>query len=285
MAVAGQTVGHSAKFPAVNARLAAALALVGALTAVAGCGEDSPSEDPKGVESNGVEAKPAAEILDDAAAALRRVKSFHVEATQGTGARRNQVTADVKVPSTLRLVIRQSGTTASIIAVKGTVYIKADEAYWKGQRVGSGGAAQLADKWLKSPTSDADLRDISKGLDPDTLGSCLASAHGTLQKGGTETVDGKEAVVIIDKGDRPGSTPARLFVATTGKPLPLRTIATGKQRPGGTKGSECNDSSRSGPGDETNFSRYNESPDISAPKGAVSLRSPSSGGSGVSPAK
>ncbi len=267
MAAAGQTGGHIATFPAVNARLAATLALVVALATVAGCGKDSSSEDP-----NGVESKPAAQILDDAAAALSRIKSFHVEATQGTGARRNQVTADVEVPSRLRLEIRQSAATASIIAVDGSVYIKADEAYWKGQQAGAG-AAQLANKWLKSPTSDAELRDISKGLDPETLSRCLATGHGTLRKGGTETVDGKAAVVIIDKGDRPGSTPGKLFVATTGEPLPLRTIATGKQRPARKKDPECNDTNRSsGPGDETNFSRYNESPDISAPQGAVSVK-------------
>ena len=74
--------------------------------------------------------------------------------------------------------------------------------------------------------------------------------------------------MIIDKGDRPGSTPGKLFVATTGEPLPLRTLATGKQRPARKKDPECNDATRSGPGDETNFSRYNESPDITRRPGA-----------------
>jgi hypothetical protein len=41
-----------------------------------------------------------------------------------------------------------------VIAVDGSVYIKANAAYWKKQKVGAA-AATIADKWLKSHPSGA----------------------------------------------------------------------------------------------------------------------------------
>ncbi len=263
MAAPGQTARDIATFPAVRARLAIALA-VAALGTTAGCGDDSP-------ESNGVESKPPAQILADTAAALRQVKSFHVEATQRTGGKLAKVSADLELPSKLRLAIEEPPSAASIIAVGGAVYIKANEAYWKDQQ-GERAARELAGKWLKSPASTTELRDLTKGLDPETLSHCLATDHGTLAKGGTETIDGKKTVVLIDKGDRPGTTPGKLFVAATGDPLPLRTIATGNQRPGGKRDPRCDeDNRRARAGDEARFDRYDESLDIKAPPGAVEV--------------
>ena len=218
-----------------------------------------------------MESKPAAQILADSAAALRKVKSFHVEATQRNGNKVSKVSADLELPTKLRLAIQEAPKSASIIGVDGSVYIKANEAYWKEQQGGEA-AAQLADKWLKSPSSTTALEDLTKGIDPQTLSDCLAKDHGTIEKGGTETVDGQEAVVLIDKGDRPGTTPGKLYVAATGEPLPLRTIATGNQRPGGSPDPRCDeDNRRARKGDEAKFGRYDESLDIKAPPGAVEI--------------
>ena len=112
---------------------------------------------------------------------------------------------------------------------------------------------------------------MTRGLDPETLSRCLLRDHGTIAKGGTETVDGKQAVVLIDKGDRPGTAPGKLYVAAEDEPLPLRTIATGNQRPGGKKDPQCGGDTPTRTGDEAKFSRYNESLDITAPPGAVDV--------------
>jgi hypothetical protein len=249
----------------VKGRLAILLAAV-PLAALAGCGDGDSSD------ANDVASKPANEIVADSAAALSKVRSFHAEGNQGG----TQVVADLELPQTLRILLRDKATSASIIAVEGSVYIKADEAYWKQQGVGRA-APKLAGKWLKSPTTTAELRDLTKGLDPETLSRCLTKEHGTLAKGGEETVDGQKAVVVVDKGDKPGTAPGKLYVAATGDPLPLRTLATGNERPGGKKDPSCDsDGSRTKKGDETKFSRYNESFDIAAPPGAVAI-----GGSGT----
>jgi hypothetical protein len=247
----------------MRARRAAVLALV-PLAAAVGCSGDSK-------ESNRVESKPPREILDDAAAALTRVKSFHLEGKQGSGEKSTRIKADVGLPGKLRLAIARGSASASILVLEDSVYIKANSAFWRQQQTGRAADA-LADRWLRTPTSTGELREITKELDPAILSRCLVKDHGTLARGGTATVAGQRAVVIIDKGDRPGTAPGKLFVAATGPPLPLRLIATGAQRPGGTKDPQCNgDSSRTQAGDEVRLSNYNEPLDVTAPPAAVDL--------------
>jgi hypothetical protein len=119
------------------------------------------------------------------------------------------------------------------------------------------------------------LKDLTKQLDVTTLSRCLVKDHGTLTKGGAATVNDEPAVVIIDKGDRPGTAPGKMFVAARGDPLPLRFVATGQERPGGTKDPLCNDSSsHAHRGDTLTLSKYNESLEIAPPEGAVDLTTP-----------
>ena len=87
-------------------------------------------------------------------------------------------------------------------------------------------------------------------------------------------MNGQPAVVIVDKGDKPGTSPGKLFVAATGRPFPLRVLATGKARPGGKK-TRCSDSSgkdSGAAGDELTFSRFNEELKLTAPPNPLDLR-------------
>jgi hypothetical protein len=248
------------------------------LATVVGCGsdskdsgsKDSASQGSASQDANGVASKPPRAILAASAAALSGVESFHLEGTQGAGKKATQVKADVGLPSKLRLTIGQGDAAATIIVVDGSLYIKANAAFWKGQGTGQA-AQQLADRWLKTPAGSGELESLTKDLDTKTLSSCLVKGHGTLEHGGKATVDGQEAVVIVDKGDRPGTNPGKLFVAATGEPLPLRTLATGPERPGGKKDPRCDDSTPTTAGDEATFSDYNEPLDFSAPSGAVEI--------------
>jgi hypothetical protein len=247
----------------VKARLAAAVAVVPAVTAF-GCGGSSS-------DTNGEESKPAAQIVSDAAAALKRVHSLHMEGKETLGDEPTSLEADLEPPGKVSLTFDQRGATASIIAVNGSVYIKANAAYLKKQDAGAAVEA-LAGKWFKSPASAGDFKDLTKSLDVATLSRCLGRDHGTLSVGGKATVNGQPAVVVVDKGDKPGGTPGKLFVATKGEPLPLRVVSTGNQRPGGKEDPDCNSSdSRGFAGDELNFSKYNEPLKIAAPPDAVSL--------------
>jgi len=230
------------------------------LALAAGCGSDSNDE------SSDLGSKSPQTILNETAAALKNVKTFHVAATQGGS---TSLEADVGLPKQLRLNLKQKEAAAMILLVDGPLYIKGNTDYWN--QVNKEAAGKLADRWLKAPSSSAQTRELTKEIDPATLSRCLVKDHGTLTDGGKATVDGQDAIVLVDKGDRPGTAPGKLFVAAQGDPLPLRTIATGAERPGGTKDPECDDSSRTKKGDEALFSKYDESLDLKAPQSAVDL--------------
>ena len=129
---------------------------------------------------------------------------------------------------------------------------------------------------------EALLGKITALTDPSTIGYCFVqSHHGSISKSGTDTVDGKKAVVLVDKGNAPGTTPAKLYVATTGDPLPLRAVQTGPQAPGGTPDARCDE-----PKDDVNsttrfsdlrLSNYDAKVQIEAPPGAVDLTQLSGG--------
>jgi hypothetical protein len=237
---------------------AAVLALV-PLTVGVGCGSDSNDG------SNGMESKPPEEVLKETAKALRRAKSFHAEATEASS---SIVKADIGLPKELRLALKEKDSSASIIVADGSFYMKGNAAWWKEVEAGRDADA-LAGRWFKVPFALA--KELTQVLDPKTLSRCLVTEHGTLTRGGTTTVDGQRAIVIIDKGDRPGSAPGKLYVAATGEPLPLRIVTTGKQRPGGHKDPECGDDTPAEAGDTVVFSDYNDPLDISAPPAAVDL--------------
>lgn len=250
----------------MRARLAAGLAFVPVVAAF-GCGGSSSSSS----DTNGEASKPAAQIVKDAAAALKRARSVHMQGKETIGNEPTTLKADLEPPEKVSLTFDQGGATASIIAVNGSVYIKGNTAYWKNQKLG-GAAAGLAGKWFKSPTSAAQFRDLTKSVDVATLSRCLGKDHGTLSVGGKATVNGQPAVVVVDKGDNPGGNPGKLFVATKGEPVPLRVVATRDERPGARSDPDCNSSgSRTRAGDEFVFSRYNEPLKIAAPPGAVDL--------------
>jgi hypothetical protein len=245
--------------------------------AAAGCGDDSNNGSSgaggaNGANASGVESKSPQQILEDTAAALQDVKTFHVEGEEGAGKKATSVKGDIGLPKQLRIEFTRRGATATMIVVNGSLYVKANAAFWREEQGGKA-AKEIADRWIKAPASTGDLRSLTKQLDPATLSRCLLKDHGTLAHGGKATVDGRQAVVIVDKGDRPGTAPGKLFVAATGEPLPLRTLATGNERPGGAKDPLCDseDDSPTHVGDTATFSRYDEPLNISAPPAAIDV--------------
>jgi hypothetical protein len=222
-----------------------------------GCGSDTSTD------SDGLEAKSPQEILNMTAKALRRVKSVHIESTDRSS---GSVKADVGLPNQLRLALKDKDSSASLLLADGSFYLKANAAFWR-DNAAARQAEVLAGRWFKVPYSLA--KDLTTALDPKTVSRCLLIEHGTLERGGTTTVNGQRTVLIIDRGDRPGSTPNKLFVSARGEPLPLRLLTTGKQRPSKHKHPECGDDTPSDAGEDTILSRYNESLDVSAPRGAV----------------
>lgn len=260
-------------------RRAAVLMLVP--LAVAGCGGGSDDSGGGGNSggayrsgaANGLASKSPQQILEDTAAALEDVKTFHVEGKEGAGKKATSVEGDIGLPKEMQIELTQGDSIATLLVVDGSLYMKANAAFWR-EVQGDKAAKEVADRWIKAPAATGELRDLSKQLAPATLSRCLLKEHGTLEHGGKATIDGQQAVVIVDKGDRPGTAPGKLFVAASGEPLPLRALTTGNERPGGTKDPLCDsedDDTPSRAGDVIDFSRYDEPLDISVPPSAIDL--------------
>lgn len=235
-------------------------------TALGGCGSGS-------APSNGEASKPAAQILSDAAATLKRVHSMRMQGTLVMERHPTTIALAIERPGKLSLTFKQGARQAIIVVVAGVAYMKANASVYESQAAVPRGAVGLvADRWFKLPSAEG-VSSFTKGLDLDSLSRCLVENHGTLVPQGTATVDGQPTVVISDKGDLPGSTPGRLYVAASGAPLPLRMVATGPQRPGGTPDAVCNnESSEPGQaGGQLTFSDYNRSMNIAAPASAVDI--------------
>ncbi len=215
-----------------------ALSLAAAL--IAGCSSSSSS-------SNGIASKTPAEILAAARAAGARAATVHVAGSI--------LSAGAPISLDMELVADKGGAgrltlgglDLQLIDVDRAVYINASAAFYR-RFVGALAAKLLPGKWLKGPAargplaSFAALTDLSKVID-SALG-----AHGALSRAPSRTIDGREAVGVVDR--TAGGT---LYVATTGTPYPLAIVRDGAH--GGT----------------VSFDRWNKPVSLTVPANAVSV--------------
>jgi hypothetical protein len=234
---------------------------------LAGCGGSS--------SSSGEGSKSAAQIVSDAATALGKVKSFHVDGTEDAKVGRMTISGDVALPGRIHLVVTLGPARVEVLTVAGAIYLRGDALFWRG--VAGRLSALLADKWVKAPPSAASsFGSILVLADPSKVGRCLVESHlGALEKAGTATEAGKPVVVVKNKGDAPGSAPGRLYVAARGEPLPLRATQTGPQKPGGKPDTTCNETQNdvtgSGTASDIRLSGYDRAVSIAAPPKALDL--------------
>lgn len=252
-------------------RLAAPCAV---LLLAAGCGGSSSSSKDEG-------SKTPQQILADVRSALAGVKTYHLEGSFQDNSGTTRIAGDVAAPGSMRLTLGQGGNTVAMVVTGSQTFMRANSSFWKAQISKPNVVKLLSNRWVKVPQSGAgDLRKVVAQFTPSNLGYCLGAQVGTLSKRGTASVGGRKTVVLVDKGDRPGTSPGELYVSLSGPPLPLRLRQTGPDRPGGHPDPRCgnssNDTTKSG---EVLFSRYGEPLKVTAPPGALDLTQ-LAGGSG-----
>jgi hypothetical protein len=201
-----------------------------------------------GSSGNGVASKSADQIVTTSGSAISHAKTVHVSGSISASG----------VPLTLDLTlvngtggrgqISEGGLSFRLVDVGQTVYIQGSQAFW--QHFGGAAAARVINgRWLKAPdtgqfASLATLTDLQK------LTGALLLTHGSLAKGGTSTVNGRQVVSVTDKSK--GGT---LYVATTGPAYPVELKRT------------------SGGGGQIVFDHFNEPVTLTPPAGAISLSS------------
>lgn len=252
---------------------------------IAGCGSSGPSPQaapPKSAAHTGEASKPPAQILADAATALRKAGSYRMQAkvTQLTRQRQHiRMSVEVFSAHTLSVSMTFNGLSFTLISVGNKAYMEAGQKFWDKETHNSAAGSLLAGRWFVGPTrSFGSVASLAGEMSPSRLAGCLLKQHGHLSIAGYTTVDHRPAVVLHDAGQGAGNQRGTLAIATTGVPYPLQVTASGKPQPGAAKG-PCG-SSGSGPGSvgTVTFSGFGHLSRLRLPAHPINLKS--LGGSG-----
>lgn len=214
--------------------------------------------------------------------ALADVESYHIQGETTDEDGKATIEGDVDRTGNASISYELGGREIEIRVVSTLAYLRGNRRFWLDSAGGKGGeqgrkaAGALAGRWVKAPVAAAGVGDLLKELSPKQLSRCVGVGLGTLRDGGRTRVDGQEVDVLIDEGDKPGTTPGRLYTARSGPPLPLRVLQTGERRPGGTIDEECSNEDDSSTSSDLRLSRFGEPLEVEAPAGAIEI--PSDGG-------
>lgn len=206
-----------------------------AACALTGCGGD---------DTNDLEKKTAAEVQQEAAAALKGAASVHVTGPVTSDGK--QAKLDVKIQGTSSQGTLTIGEDSVEITKIG------DDVYIKGTmqalaQIGAPGAVQRLgeDKWIKLAVENLTS---FEGFTTDDIAAQLTKFESRLEpKVEQTTLDGKKVVLISQQNG------SKLYVANTGTAYPLRSITT-------------KDDTR-----QIEFTEYGTKFDITTPPDAVDL--------------
>jgi hypothetical protein len=263
--VASERAGRRIRWALVRSLLAA-----GCLATLAACGSGGSQTTHNTASSTaGVshrESKSAAHMVAEAAAALRAAPSFAMHGTIIQNHQQLALRLTAIGAHTLDLSASTDGQSVRLIGLPHAAYIRANASFWRADA--GARASALAGQWIEVPPSHAQIVTSSLGaLAPATLSRCLSEDHGTLTSIGHAIIAGHPATLIKDAGDKPGSTPSVLAIASAGTPYPLRYTATGGQRAGG-RIDVCNDGKASDARGTVTFGEFGHVPMIQAPRQA-----------------
>ncbi|GGU42311.1 lipoprotein [Streptomyces albospinus] len=208
--------------PRRTGRAARVAAVCAALTGVlAGCGAGDPD-----AGTNGVGKLPAATIESKAQAAAKGADSVHLSGnvvSQG-----GTYKLDMRLAKNgARGELSTKAAGFQLLRIGDALYLKADAAFWAGEKGGSGSAsataAKLGGKYVKVPAADPVYQRFSGFTDKDTLLAGLLGLHGALTVGEHGSVSGVRTVRLTAGAGSGGN----LDVSLEGAPYPLRLQRAG----------------------------------------------------------
>jgi len=242
-------------------RAGSGLAAVAALACLAGCAS------PKPAPPAGLAGDPPQFIQEEALAAAEVTGSVHVDMTSSSGSGSTVYSTDVSSSAGRQVITITGGGKATVLDVAGVGYVSGNAAALVGFfGFPAAASARLAGRWVSFRSGQPYYQQV---VDAVTLGSAMGvvTLSGRLTSKGVRSVGGQPAVAVL--GTAPGvpgvpaHTKATLYVATTGRLLPVSYAeASGSIRLSAV------------------FSRWGEKVSVAAPRGAVPVTSviKSSGG-------
>ena len=209
--------------------------------AIAGCGSSSSSS------GNGVASKSADEIVAEAKKAASGATSVHVSGSINNEGKQIGINLHLSTGKGATGSLTLQGENINIVETGSYFYLQAGESFYKS--LGGTAAAQLLrGKWLKAPLSSGEFASLAGLTNLSKLLGSTLSAHGTLTKTGTTTVNSTAVVGVADTGKQ-----GTLYVATTGTAYPVAIVKTGSS------------------GGKISFDEWNQPVTITAPSPVVDL--------------
>jgi len=241
--------------PRAASGLAAALAALGALAGLAGCASPARSSAPAGLAGD-----PPPFVQAEALAAAQAAGSVHVDMTSSSGSGATVYSADVSSSAGRQVITITGGGQATVLDVAGIGYVTGNRtALTSFFGFPAAASSRLAGRWISFRTGQPYYQQVVKAV---TLGSAIGVVRlsGRLASHGTGRVGGQPVIAV--RGTAPGvpgvpaGTKATLFVATTGRLLPVSYL-------------EVSGSIRL----SAVFSRWGETVSVAAPRDAIPVTS------------
>ncbi|MFD9613680.1 hypothetical protein ACWEPZ_32915 [Streptomyces sp. NPDC004288] len=231
---------HAAPRPRRTA-VAAALLTAAALLGATACGS-SPADSPKPADAP----KPAgpfggltgSQIVDKAFAATKGAKSLTVDIDLSASADpvKGHLALDDRGTCAGTLTMGAVDTAELVKADDKNVYLRFDEAFLRKQVKDEDPETQeatldaLRGRWMKSPLTDPDNKDMLALCDLKELLSGFETGASGIVKGAETTIGGQRALALTEPGE--GGEKSTVYVATQGTPYVLRIVTKGGDEPG-----------------------------------------------------
>lgn len=222
------------------ARTLVALAGLAGVVLLGGCGG--------GAKSNGIDKLAADAALAKVKAAVADVRTVHVTGTINQSGQPLRLEVFVGTDSA-QGSIDVGGGTMDLRLVDGVTYFRGDAKVFAAFGANAAQASLAAGRWIKDTGTSGPAASFAAFLNRKELFDNLLTPQGTISTGGSATVNGHKALVLVDNSPQGG----KLYVASTGAALPLRIARTGDN------------------GGQIDFTDYNADVSVEAPSGAIDI--------------
>jgi hypothetical protein len=221
----------------------------------------------------------ATRLLASAAAALDRVRSFHIEAQWFyNDAVPRTLSGEFSLPGRFTLSIDSGGQKVNLVVINDAAYVRGNGLYWANAVSTPNTVRAISNRWVKLPaTAVPGLSSLQALADPKTLGLCaLESGIGRVTGGQRTELNGqRQALAVQIEGDQPGIPTGSVLLAASGPPLPISISQFGPAEAGATIDPACSQPQTSTSPVRNSmlfFSRYDVPAQISPPKGWIAAK-------------
>lgn len=223
---------------------------------IAGCGAASA---PRGVAAPAAAtgSVPATDsvtrILARAEAALRTVRSFHMEAiTNPAGGLPRVISADFTLPGRVQIEYGIGGVALVLRIIGGRAYAFGDTQFWASRgTLPVSALSTVANRWVLIPRSAAWVKPF-RSLTAAKFARCLTGDwHGPSVTSGHGSANGSPALVLTQRTPAPAGGTSRLYIAAGPTALPLQITESGDAPSATPSGRPCTIGTSLGPGAST----------------------------------